>query len=126
MKVAETIMLFSLLLYIWPLVVPSICLLWKRKLINRKIYFLFCSVVLGYMLMFGVPLFLLYTLANSFVYEKFLKAVESFATYYWLGLGLFAIMFFISPVISTYFLYKKFKKPTNTSFHPTSQIARHG
>ena len=108
MKTLETnLMLLSVAITFWPAIVPIAYLLWKKRLIKKKMAFWFFSALLGYTLMYGVPIFIATMLRNFVGIEKVSKAVESFAAYYWLVFAIVAAMFFMAPVISTYLLYKR-------------------
>ena len=103
------IVLFGIVISLWPALVSSAYLVWKFRIIQQKLSFWFGSVLLGYFLMFGVPLFLRFLLlrflsANTIIESKGFK---DFAPYYWLAFAIIALIFILAPVIATYVLYKK-------------------
>jgi hypothetical protein len=97
----------SVALMLWPALVSSVALLWKSRFIGRKVGFLFTTTLVGYGLMFGVPK-LTATLVLYFVgMDRAMKAIEPIAGYWFLFLAVIGVILLITPLVSTYWLYKR-------------------
>ncbi len=103
-NLALTFMLLTLAVWIWPLLIPSAWLVWKRRVIGRKTVFWIGSVLAGYILMYGALVLANYAFAH-FGGEGL--SVEFQTTLYWYLLVI--AMAVLIPFGSTWFLYSKLR-----------------
>ena len=99
-------------IYLWPLLVPLIYLLFRWGVIDGKLWFCLKTTLIGYALMFGIPLLVVLLVNVSVGTEGAIKALESqsltwFVQYYWLIMVAIALVLVSLPIFATHAIYKK-------------------
>ncbi len=109
LSIALALALIGLFVWVWPIIIPSTWLVWKRRVIGKKLAFWLSSVLAGYVLMFGIFSLGQYILVHFIGIDRLTHAIEPYVAYYWTGFAVIAAIILCLPVISTYFLYSKYK-----------------
>jgi len=110
---SKTIFVASLAAFIWPILVPSIYVIFRWKIISGKLALWFMSSFVGYVLFIGVPILIREILVILFGADKsLLDALKNpnhkwFVEYYWLILIIVAIVLVLLPVVSTHYLFNR-------------------
>ena len=101
-----------MVIYLWPLLVPLMYLLFRWGVIEGKLWFCLKTTLVGYALMFGIPLLVVLLVNVSVGAESAIKALESpsltwFVQYYWLIMAAIALLPVSLPIFATHAIYKK-------------------
>lgn len=112
MELSKTLGIVIIAIYLWPLLVPLMYLLFRWGVIDSKLWFCLKTTLVGYALMFGIPLLVVLLVSVSVGTESAIKALESpsltwFVQYYWLIMAAIALLLASLPIFATHAIYKK-------------------
>ncbi len=112
MELSKTLGIVTMAIYFWPLLVPLMYLLFRWGVIDGKFWFCLKTTLVGYALMFGIPLLVALLINVSVGKEGAIKALGSpsltwFVQYYWLIMAVIALVLVSLPIFATHSIYKK-------------------
>ena len=110
MDISSTGVLFIWIVFLWPLIVAGVYLLWQRRYIQHKKTFFFASTVIGYLAMILINFISFYFVKTFLNVEDIKNGNLNAETYvFWLSI-VGVVILLMSSVFPTHLLLKKFRK----------------